>query len=143
MNDWWMWIVFGVILAAIELLTPGSLFIIFFGLAAMVIGLLSLMGVVEHPWIEWLLFSILALVALRLFRRPLLSRLEKDSYAAVDSLVGETAIASASMAPGEHGHVELRGSRWSSHNVGALTIEAASRCRVVAVEGLRLDVAAS
>jgi hypothetical protein len=30
---------------------------------------------------------------------------------------------------------------WNSHNVGSATIETAGRCRVVAVEGLRLDVA--
>jgi membrane protein implicated in regulation of membrane protease activity len=144
MNHWWMWIVLGLVLAAIELLTPGGLFIIFFGVAAVVVGVLTLLGVVDRPWVEWLIFPVVALIALRLFRAPLLARLQKDSRPDnVDSLVGETAIAAGSMAPGEHGRVELRGSMWSGQNVGSRTIEAASRCRVVAVEGLRLDVAAS
>jgi inner membrane protein len=143
MNEWWMWIVLGAVFTAIELLTPG-LFIIFFGVAASVVGLLALLGVVSTPWIQWLLFSALALAALRFFRKPLLSRLQsRTGPDMVDSLVGETAIAAGSMAPGDHGRVELRGSMWSSHNVGTRTIEAAGRCRVVAVEGLRLDVAAS
>jgi membrane protein implicated in regulation of membrane protease activity len=141
MNHWWMWIVLGAVFTAIELLTPG-LFIIFFGVAATIVGLLALVGAVSTPWIQWLLFSGLAVAALRFFRKPLLSRLQKDTGPdLVDSLVGETAIAASSMAPGEHGRVELRGSMWNSHNVGPVTIETAGRCRVVAVDGLRLDVA--
>lgn len=143
MNDWWMWILLGVAMAVIELLTPGVLFFVFFSVAAVVVGLLVLAGVVERQWIQWALFSVLAIVALRIFRAPLLARLQKDSHHEVDSLVGETAIAAGGMAPGEHGRVELRGSMWSSHNVGTRAIAAAERCRVVAVEGLRLDVAAS
>jgi membrane protein implicated in regulation of membrane protease activity len=143
MNDWWMWILLGVVLAVIEILTPGVLFVIFFGVAAIVVGLLSLAGIISTPWIQWALFSILALVALRIFRAPLLARLQKNSHPDVDSLVGETAVAALGMAPGEHGRVELRGSTWSSHNVGTRAIAAAERCRVVAVDGLRLDVAAS
>jgi membrane protein implicated in regulation of membrane protease activity len=143
MDHWWMWIVLGVALAAIELLTPGGLFIIFFGVAAVIVGGLSLVGVVERAWVEWLLFSVLAIVALRLFRAPLLARLQKAGGGKdVDSLVGETAVAADTMAPGEHGHVELRGSRWTSQNVGSRAIGVAERCRVVAVDGLRLDVAA-
>jgi inner membrane protein len=44
MNHWWMWIVLGVALAAVELLTPGGLFIIFFGVSALVVGVLALFG---------------------------------------------------------------------------------------------------
>lgn len=143
MNHWWMWILLGVGLAVIELLTPGVLFFVFFAVAAIVVGLLALAGLVEREWIQWALFSALALVALRVFRAPLLARFQKDTHPEVDSLVGETAIAAAGMAPGDYGRVELRGSMWNSHNVGTTAIAAAERCRVVAVDGLRLDVAAS
>ena len=144
MNAWWMWIVLGVVLAAIELLTPGGFFIIFFGVAAIVVGLLDLAGIIEIPWMQWAVFSILAVVALRLFRVRLLARLQANQpKGAVDSLVGETAVAATSMAPGEHGRVELRGSMWASQNAGTRAIGASERCRVVAVNGLQLDVSAS
>ena len=144
MNAWWMWIVLGIVLTAIELLTPGGFFIIFFGIAALVVGLLDSAGVVERPWVEWLLFSVLAIVALRIFRKPLLAKLRANERTGeVDSLVGEMAVAAAAMAPGEHGRVELRGTMWTGHNVGTSPIAAAQRCRVVAVAGLQLDVASS
>src|SRR6187431_1927118 len=47
MNDWWMWILLGVAMAVIELLTPGGMFFIFFSVAAVVVGVLALAGVVE------------------------------------------------------------------------------------------------
>jgi membrane protein implicated in regulation of membrane protease activity len=143
MNHWWMWILLGMALAVIELLTPGVLFFVFFAFAAVVVGLLALAGLVEREWIQWAMFSVLALVALRVFRAPLLARFQRDTHPEVDSLVGETAIAAAGMAPGDYGRVELRGSTWNGHNVGTSAIAAAERCRVVAVDGLRLDVAAS
>ena len=37
----WMWIALGLVLAAIELATPGGFFIIFFGVGAVVVGLLQ------------------------------------------------------------------------------------------------------
>ena len=36
----WMWIALGLVLAAIELATPSGFFIIFFGLGALIVGLL-------------------------------------------------------------------------------------------------------
>lgn len=139
---WWMWITLGLVLAGIELATPGGFFVIFFGVAAIVVGVLDLMGVLHEPWLQWLLFSVMAVAALRLFRRPLLARIQQGGHAGeVDSLIGETAIAAGPIAPGERGRVELRGSVWNGHNVGTRTIAATERCRVVAVDGLQLDIA--
>ena len=91
----WMWIALGLVLAAIELATPGGFFIIFFGVGAVVVGLLRLAGLLEPAWAQWLVFPIVALVALRLFRQPLLARLQgRDSGHVVDSLVGDTALPS-------------------------------------------------
>jgi len=138
--SWWLWVVFGFVLAAIELATPGGFFVIFFGISAIVVGLLSAAGVFTAEWQHWLLFTVLALVALRLFRRPLLDRLTAREPAAVDSLVGQVAIAETSMDAGQHGRAELRGASWQARNVAAEAIVVGQRTRVAAVDGLRLDV---
>ena len=135
--------VLGVALAAIELATPGGFFVIFFGVAAFLVGVLDLAGVAEQEWLQWLLFPILALVALRLFRRPLLAKLRmRAGPDEVDTLVGESCTALVDTPPGEHGRVELRGSTWNSRNVDAVSLAAGQRCRVVTVEGLTLDIRA-
>jgi membrane protein implicated in regulation of membrane protease activity len=64
----------------------------------------------------------------------------RESGADIDTLVGEVAIATSSIPPGEHGRAELRGSGWSARNVDTSTLAPGQRCRVVAVRGLMLDL---
>ena len=135
-----MWVVLGLGLAAIELATPGGFFVIFFGIAAAAVGLLDFVGLAPQPWVQWLLFPVIAVVSLRLFRKPLLDRLNVGEPKNVDSLVGEVTIAAADIPPGQHGRAELRGSSWSVRNVHTELVAAGQRCRVVAVQGLMLDI---
>jgi inner membrane protein len=138
---WWMWMALGVVLAVFELATPGGFVVVFFAVAALVVGILDVVGVARNPVLQWVLFSLLAVVALRLFRNPLLrwirSRERPDT---VDSLTGETAVATTNMAPGQVGQAELRGSIWKARNVDGGPVAAGQRCRVVAVDGLLLDI---
>jgi membrane protein implicated in regulation of membrane protease activity len=138
---WWYWILLGLGLTLFELVTPGGLFAIFFAVAAIVVGLLDLVGIGGPDWVQWVLFSVLALASLALFRRPLLARLRLDVRGKdVDSLTGEVVSPLAPIAPGEVGRAELRGSTWSARNVAAAAVTAGQRCRVVAVHGLELDI---
>ena len=137
---WWLWEVLGLALAAIELATPGGFFVIFFGVSAIVIGALVLAGLVVTAWIQWALFTVMAVVALRLFRQPLLARIQVREKDNVDSLIGEVAVAVADIPPGGHGRVEFRGTTWSARNVGPTSLSAGRRSRVVAVQGLTLDI---
>ena len=138
---WWYWVVLGLVLGAIELATPGGFFVIFFAIGALAVGGLALAGVAGPAWVQWLLFPLIAVVTLRLFRQPLVGRLGagggRDD---VDALVGEVAIASTDIAPGAHGRAELRGAGWSARNVDEVPLAAGRRCRVVAVRGLTLDL---
>ena len=139
--SWWIWVALGLVLAAIELATPGGIFIIFFGIAALAVGALTLTGLIAATWVQWLLFPVIALVAVRLFRQPLLGRLGmRDDSDSVDTLVGELATPSTDIAPGGHGRAEMRGSTWNVRNVAAVPIAAGQRCRVVMVAGLVLDI---
>ena len=135
--------ILGLVLAAIELATPGGFFIIFFGIAALIVGVLDLAGIAQRDWVQWLLFPVIALVALRLFRQPLVGRLAASDRADdVDALVGAIARATSDMAPRQHGSAELRGATWNALNVDSQPIAAGQRCRVTAVDGLRLDITA-
>jgi inner membrane protein len=139
--SWWIWVALGLVLAAIELATPGGIFIIFFGIAALAVGGLTLTGLISATWVQWLLFPVIALVAVRLFRQPILGRLGmRHDSDAVDSLVGELATPSSDIAPGGHGRAEMRGSTWNVRNVATVPIAAGQRCRVVTVHGLVLDI---
>lgn len=136
-----MWMALGVVLAAAELATPGGFVVIFFAVAAMIVGVLDLTGLVSNQVVEWILFSALAVVALAVFRDPLLRRIRsRERPDTVDLLAGEMAVAATDMAPGAYGQAELRGSIWKAHNVDHSPVATGQRCRVVAVEGLMLDI---
>ena len=85
--NWWVWVVFGLGLSAIELVTPGGFVVIFFGVSAVAVGLLTGVGLASAPWLQWLLFPVLALVALRLFRTPLLEELPAEAQAALGASI--------------------------------------------------------
>ena len=63
----WNWLIFGVLLMALELLAPG-VFLFWLGLAALLVGLLSF--AINPSWqIQILMFAIFAAAAVPLWRR--------------------------------------------------------------------------
>lgn len=140
--EWWLWLVIGIVLLALELLTPGALFLVFFAAGAIVVGLLSAAGLAGPLWVQILLFAVLSLAALFSLRRLLVARLHSTRSAShVDRLVGETALALEDMAVDTIGKAELRGSSWNARNVGLTALSCGQRCTVMRVEGLTLWVA--
>ena len=138
---WWYWVLLGLALAAIELATPGGFFFIFFAVGALLVGAIDLSGIVESDAIEWTLFTAVSIACLALFRKPLLRRMNRSgTNDAVDSLVGELAVAAEAILPGQYGRAQLRGSSWTARNVGGSPVAAGERSRVVAVRGLELDI---
>jgi membrane protein implicated in regulation of membrane protease activity len=141
MFAWWTWLLVGLILIAIELISPGGFFILFFGVGALVVGVLDLLGFsLGLPW-QVLLFLALSIAGLLIFRKPMkewFSHMVPSGK--VDTLIGEVAQAMEDIPAGGLGKVELRGSAWNAHNLGASVIPRAARCRVENVDGLTLQV---
>jgi len=137
---WWVWLLLGLGLLAAEAATPGGFVALFFGIGAIVVGILAGLGIAGPPWLQWILFSGVSVISLALLRRPLKARLSGGSVAAVDSLVGEEAVVLEEIAPGGVGKVELRGSTWSGRSASAAALPAGFRARVERVEGLTLWV---
>jgi hypothetical protein len=138
---WWYWILLGLLLAVIELATPGGFFFMFFAVSALLIGVLDLLNILESDALQWMLFSVLSVACLAIFRKPLLERVNRDTLPdTVDSLVGELAHVSTPIAAGQYGRAEVRGAMWTVRNVEAVSVESGERCRVVAVRGLELDI---
>ena len=140
---WWHWLVLGLLLIALELAASGGFYVIFFGIAAVVISLMAALGADLPVWVELLLFSVLSVGSLLFFRSPLMRWMNINGTGVdVDSLVGEAAIVQQEMAPNAIGRVELRGSSWSARNSGATLLTAGRRCIVVRVDRLMLIVEA-
>ena len=114
--------------------------IIFFGISALIVGVLAVLGVVTSPPIQFLLFSVLSVSLLALLRGRVQSRLRTPPSSTVDSLIGDLAIPQETLSPGVVGRVEVRGSTWSARNTSNVTLIPGQRARVAAVDGLTLAV---
>jgi len=140
---WWLWVLLGLALLAGELLTPGGFYILFFGIGAIVVGVLKLAGIPMGLALEGIAFVAISVLALVLFRRPLLEKFRPMvPDIPVDELTSEIAVALESIAPRALGKVELRGTAWNAQNLSASTIQKSARCRVERVDGLKLEISA-
>jgi len=136
-----MWAVLGLVLAALELGTPGGFYLLFFGIGALAVGLLTAVGAISATLPQLLWFSTLSVLASLLFRRRLIEWFTPDTPPTVmNSLVGEIAIALADIEPGTYGKVELRGTAWNAQNSAGATVARGQRCKVERVDGLSLSI---
>ena len=138
--EWWLWLAGGLALVVAELATPSGFFIIFFGAGALTVGVLKALQLVDSLTFELLLFSVLSVVSLVLFRGLLMRRVQSPPPPNIDSLVGVLAIVQESLSPGVVGKVEVRGSTWSARNTSNVTLAPGQRARVAAIDGLTLAV---
>ena len=134
---WWLWLLVGVALSALELLSAGGFYLMFFGISALFIGLMSVFGLAGPLWMQWLVFTLLSVVLLLGFRRPILRMMNVET-GPVDSLVGQVALTIDAIEPGAMGRAELRGSTWSARNLHSAELARGQRCRVERVDGLML-----
>jgi membrane protein implicated in regulation of membrane protease activity len=140
---WWHWLVIGLVLVGLEMAASGGFYVIFFGIAALAIGALHLFDAAGPVWFQFLLFSVLSVVSLMLFRKPILHWLEADKPGAdVDSLVGDTAIPLEPIGVGAVGRAELRGTVWTARNADTQPLAQGQRCTVFAVDRLMIVIKA-
>jgi membrane protein implicated in regulation of membrane protease activity len=136
---WWIWALLGLALLAVELITPGGFFAIFFGIAALLVAGLVALDLVTNQPMQWLLFSVLSVVGVALFRKPVMRALKLDRVTKpVDSIAGEEAVVVEEVLPGGIGKAELRGTTWNARSEAAARLEKGRRYKVERVEGLTL-----
>ncbi len=135
--EWWAWVLLGLVLLVVELVTPGGLFALFFGMGALFVAVLTAIGVSGPATMQWLVFAAVSIVLLVLLRRHL-ERALRHRRKAVDGLVGEIAVPLQDLPPNVVGKAELRGTPWDARNAASSTVTRGQRCHVERVEGLTL-----
>ena len=138
----WNWLIFGVVLMALELLAPG-VFLFWLGLAALLVGLLSF---VLHPsWqLQLLMFAAFAVAAVPLWRRVAFgnkaaSKSNPFLNKRTDALIGRVFTLEKPIIDGS-GTVRIDDTIW---RVAGPDAPAGSRVRIVQAEGASLTVAAA
>jgi inner membrane protein len=136
----WNWLIFGLVLMALELMAPG-VFLFWLGLAALLVGVLSF--AFQPSWqMQILLFAVFAAAAVPLWRR--LARRHSGASASnpflnkrADALVGRVFTLEKPIVDGS-GTVRIDDTVW---RVAGPDLPAGSRVRIVRADGASLTVA--
>src|SRR5512138_1155831 len=136
---WWMWVLVGIGLLVVEMVTPGGLFALFFGIGALATAVAAAAG--AGAILQWILFTATSLVLLATLRRTLQEKLRTPTVA-VDAIVGQEVVLLGDLPAGGEGKAELRGVPWSARAAAGTPLRAGQRCRVERLDGLTLWVRA-
>ena len=136
----WNWLIFGLVLMAMELLAPG-VFLFWLGLAALLVGLLSF--AINPSWqLQILMFAVFAAAAVPLWRRfahtnAAVSKSNPFLNKRADALVGREFTLEKPIMDGA-GTVRIDDTIW---RVAGPDAPAGSRVRIVQANGASLTVA--
>jgi len=140
---WWGWMILGAVLLGAELFAVDAQFyLVFLGVAAAIVGLTGLFGIVAPEWVQWLAFAVLSLVFFLTFRRTLYLKIRGGGEEYPESISGDSVTVSEDLEAGADARTEYRGTEWTIRNVGDATISGGTRAKVVKVDGLTLHVVA-
>ena len=138
----WNWLIFGVVLMALELLAPG-VFLFWFGLAALLVGLAAF--AFDPSWqLQILMFAIFATAAVPFWRRvarsnSAVSKSNPFLNKRADALVGRIFTLEKPIIDGS-GTVRIDDTIW---RVAGPDVPAGSRVKIVQADGASLTVAAA
>jgi membrane protein implicated in regulation of membrane protease activity len=138
---WWAWMILGAVLFGAELVAiDAQFFLVFLGLSAAVVGLLSLFGLAMPEWGEWLVFAALALLSMFTFRKALYEKIRGNVPGFSGGVAGDFVEVPGNLAAGQSTRASFRGSTWTVVNDGREPIAGGQRARIVRSEGLTLYV---
>lgn len=129
-----VWLILGIILIAVEILTT-TFVVLFFGVAAVLVALLKVIGL-DNLTAEILIFSLLGLAGLILFRKKLLLKL--SSTHAVDGLQNAQLILSADIAAHAAGAVTHQGTVWTAINETDQGMKKGDKVLIDRIDGVKL-----
>lgn len=138
---WWGWMIFGALLLGAELLgVDAAFYLVFVGLAAALTGLLELAGLELAPWVQWVVFSVIALVLMVLFRKGLYDKLRGSGVGYKAGPAGEKVMLEQTLQPGEQGRMAFHGTDWNIVNDSDQVLEQGQRVLIGRVDGLTLKL---
>lgn len=135
---WWIWVIAGLALFALEMASPGIFVALFFGIGAIIVGIITATGIITESSHQWLSFSVISIGSLLILRKYF-SSLGADSKEQ-DELIGEFATASIHIIAGSVGSAELRGTTWKARNIGSTEVKPGDRCIVRGRSGLQIEI---
>ncbi len=136
---WWGWIILGLMLLGAELMViDAGFYLVFIGIAAALTGAIVLLDLPLELWHQWMLFSLMALVLMVLFRKKLYAKLRGAGVGYETGPTGEIVTVEVALEPGARGRIAYRGTEWTIVNSSDQAFSAGQRAQITRVDGLTL-----
>lgn len=142
--QWWMWVVLGFALATLEIFTM-SFFVLWFGIGAVLVGLLS-WAIPELTLASQLLAWTVVSALLVVFWFKVINKRAPDTRWTAEDVIGETGLLTAPVSEFVKGRVRfqkpiLGNEEWSC--ISNSEIPSGERVRIVSIEGntVRIEIA--
>lgn len=141
---WWGWLVMAAMLLAFELFViDAQFYLVFLGVSAALVGLISLVDGSILPWQQWLAFAGLSIATMLAFRDRVYQLVRKRTGRVEEPLtLGDRIVIPVRLEPGQTCRAQYRGSSWTARNVDQQPIDAGKEAVIAHVDGLTLHVRA-
>ena len=138
--NWWIWVIAGLIMRALEIMIPMDFVLVFVGLAGVTTGILAGIGVISLPWLQWSVFAVLSLFLLLIAKKPLVQHLKLTSRPLGTELTEGSVEISEDIAVGASGQGNARGTVWTVENKTDEVLQKGKAYKVTGRDGLTLIV---
>ncbi|EKD42537.1 MAG: hypothetical protein ACD_73C00114G0003 [uncultured bacterium] len=131
-----IWAILGIILIVVELVSF-SFVLLFFGLAALIVSALKLLGL-NHLTGEIFIFAILGIAGVFFFRSRLLANVKPQSTLLTD--VNQQIVLSHDIPAGKSARINYQGTTWTAHNEAAKDLKKGDAVIIERIDGINLYV---
>lgn len=144
----WIWVALAIVFSLVEISTM-ALTTIWFAIGAVILALLTFFPIPLH--IQLLIFLLISIVTMALFRRMALDWFEKRREKTnVNALIGSTCIVTKAITPFEKGEIKINGTIWTAVSApqtgagtsgdGMASIDAGTVCTITEINGCTASV---
>lgn len=133
-----IWTIIGVLLLVVEIFAV-SFFFMFFGIGALATALLSWVGVLDSITAQLLVFVVISVASIFIFRKKLKLSFDKRSEG-FNEFEGEKVKIVEAILPNEEGKVTFKGTHWIAYSSSSETLPEGTHAIIKKVDGIKLFV---
>ncbi len=130
-----IWACIGIGLIIFEVFTT-TFFLLFFGIAGIVVALTRVAGLVDHIPTEIIIFSVLGILGTLIFRKKMMQSIHSRNPVNID--VGSSVTVTEEIASKSEGSITYRGSPWKAFNNSDYTLKTGDFAIIENIEGVKI-----
>lgn len=138
MSAWIVWLVFGLVLLAMEMFHMAFV-LAFFGIGALISSLIAALGV-DSVAVQILVCAAIGVSGLFMFRKKLLSSLVSDDKTSGNDILDEKIMLDHDVPAQSQATITYRGVPWKALNQGESDLKKGELVKVVSIEGVKLII---